>query len=114
MNLQHGGHGVRVTDERSIELPPGWTITTGYVAIDTARLGCRDRMAIGDVEHSMRRLLELGASQPWPCPRGYWDHDRFVIVDGRHQYVAALLLGHEHLLVAWPSPPTTDSNVAHP
>jgi hypothetical protein len=45
--------------------------------------------------------LQLGSQQRWPCPVGHWEGERFVITDGRHQYVAALMLGLEFLLVAW-------------
>ena len=63
-------------------------------------------MAIGDVKSSFERRLQLGDHQPWPCPRGEWQGDEFVIIDGRHEYVAALMLGQDHILVAWPDNPT--------
>ena len=58
-------------------------------------------MAMGDLDRAYQRRLQLGEHQPWPCPRGHWEGERFVLVDGRHDYVAALMLGHGHLFVAW-------------
>lgn len=79
----------------------GHVVVTGYVEIDQVRLGCRDRMAVGDVAGAYQKLLQLGSAEQWPCPVGRWNGDRFVIHDGRHQYVASLMLGRSHILVAW-------------
>jgi hypothetical protein len=88
--------------DRGMAVPPGHVVRTGYVAIERIVLGCRDRMAVGDVEAAYRKRLQLGDHQPWPCPRGVWREDgRFEIHDGRHEVVAALMLGCEHVLVAW-------------
>ena len=89
-------------EDRSLAVPPGRLVRTGYVSVWQVRLGCRERMSIGDVKSSYERRLQLGDHQPWPCPRGEWDGEDFVIHDGRHEYVAAVMLGHDHLLVAWP------------
>ena len=59
-------------------------------------------MTPGDVGQAYQRLLQCGASQPWPCPTGSWGEDGvFDLVDGRHQHLAAIMLGHRELLVAW-------------
>jgi hypothetical protein len=55
-----------------------------------------------EVERAYRRQLELGDQQAWPPPTGYWREDqRFVLTDGRNRFIASLMLGVEHLLVAW-------------
>lgn len=92
---------VATPTDRSLSVPPGKTVQTGYVAVNRVRLGCRDRMGCGDVETAYRRQLALGDHQAWPCPVGQWDGDEFVIHDGRHAYVAALMIGLDHVLVAW-------------
>lgn len=92
---------VRVAEDRSMIVPAGKLVKTGYVPIDQIKLKCRDRMSIGDVEYSVRKRLAIGPSQPWPCPVGEWDGSRFVIFDGRHDYISALMLGLEYILVAW-------------
>jgi hypothetical protein len=92
---------VLVAEERSIAVPAGRTVSTGYVEVHCVRMACRERMALGDVDVAYRRRLQLGAAQPWPPPLGYWEQDRFVLMDGRHDFVAALMLGVTHLLVAW-------------
>ncbi|RYD46947.1 MAG: hypothetical protein EOP83_28810 [Verrucomicrobiaceae bacterium] len=91
-------------EDRSLAVPPGQRVVTGYVHIDKIILGCRARMAVGDVDRAYQRRLQLGDHQPWPCPRGEWQGDRFVIIDGRHDTVAAMMLGQEYILAAWPEP----------
>lgn len=98
---------VTVALDRTGSVPAGAVVRTGYVPVHRVRLGCRARMAVGDVEAAYRRRLQLGDQQPWPCPVGHWEDDpadrcrQFVITDGRHEYAAALLLGCEYILVAW-------------
>jgi hypothetical protein len=92
---------VLIAEDRSITVPPGALIRTGYVHVDQIKLACRARMAVGDVDRAYQRRLQLGANQPWPCPRGHWDGDRFVVVDGRHDVISALMLGLDYVLVAW-------------
>lgn len=87
--------------DRSLSIAPGQIVKTGYAESHRVRLGCRARMAVGDVEAAYRRQLALGDHQAWPCPVGEWDGEMFVIHDGRHAYVAALMLGLTHILVAW-------------
>ena len=87
--------------DRTLAIGPGQTVKTGYVETHRIKLACRDRMAVGDVEAAYRRQLSLGDQQAWPCPVGEWEGNLFVIHDGRHQYVAALMLGLTHILVAW-------------
>jgi hypothetical protein len=46
-----------------------------------------------------------GGAQPAHAPMGYWRSDeRFVILDGRHRYVAAVIAGFQHILVCWLEP----------
>lgn len=85
-------------------VPPGQTIVTGYVHVDALQLGCRARMAVGDVREKYERRLQLGDHQPWPPPRGEWKGDRFTVIDGRHDVIAATMLGQEWVLCAWAEP----------
>jgi hypothetical protein len=85
-------------------VPAGHTVRTGYVPIHD--LVCfapyGHQLLPAEVERAYRRQLELGAEQAWPPPSGYWRGDhRFVLTDGRNRYIACLMLGREHLLVAW-------------
>lgn len=95
---------ILLAEDRSLAVPPGEAIRTGYVHVDKIRLACRVRMAVGDVDRAYQRRLQLGDHQPWPCPRGVWEGDRFAVIDGRHDVVAATMLGQEWILVAWPEP----------
>ena len=58
-------------------------------------------MTIGDIRGAYEKRLQLGDHQSWPCPRGHWEGEprksRFVIVDGRHEYLAAVALGVDRL-----------------
>src|SRR5829696_1864985 len=54
------------------------------------------------VERAYCRQLELGDDQAWPPLTGYWrDDGRFVLTDGRHRFIAAVMLGVEYVLAAW-------------
>jgi len=55
------------------------------------------------VERAYCRQRELGNDQAWrPSLTGYWrDDGRFVQTDGRHRFIAAVMLGVEYVLVAW-------------
>lgn len=102
-------------EDRGMAVPPGQIVRTAYVRIDQVSLACKARMAVGDVENAYRRRLGCAPAQPWPCPVGQWVGERFEIHDGRHEYVAALMLGCEHILVAWiegPSPAAVDPGEA--
>lgn len=87
--------------DRSIAVPPGAIVKTGYVPIEDVVLACRDRMGIGDLSAAYQKRLQMGDHQAWPPPRGYWRGERFVVEDGRHEFVAALMLGQQFILVAW-------------
>ena len=85
-------------------VPAGHVVRTGYVPIHNvvclAPVG--HQLLPAEVERAYRRQLDLQSQQQWPCPTGYWRSDqRFVLTDGRNRFVAALMLGIEHLLVAW-------------
>ena len=95
---------VLVPEDRAIVVPAGRVVRSGYAPIHCVRLACHDRMSVGDVDTAYRRQLCLGSSQAWPPPIGHWDGEWFVILDGRHAYVAALMHGFEYLLVAWEEP----------
>lgn len=87
--------------DRHLVVAAGKVIRTGYVDVFRCRLACRERMAVGDVDRAFQRLLQLGEQSAWPCPNGHWDGETFVIADGRHEYIASVMLGKTHILVAW-------------
>lgn len=95
---------LHIAEDRSLLVPAGATIKTAYVSVDDCVLACRDRMAVGDVDAAMKRMMAAAPGQPWPCPVGEWDGTRtkvFKIFDGRHAFIGALMLGCSHILVAW-------------
>lgn len=91
--------------DRSLRVPAGSVIVSGYVDVWKCRLANRERMAPEAVAAAWQKLLQLGADSLHPCPNGHWDGDEFVIHDGRHEYVAAVMLGREQILVAWVDTP---------
>lgn len=92
---------VAVAQDRSMLIPPGSIVETGYVSVWKCVFATRERMAVGDVDRAFQKRIQMGDHQSWPCPRGYWIDDEFIIVDGRHELIAALMLGIEYILVAW-------------
>lgn len=92
---------ILTAEDRTISVPIGAIVRTGYVDVHRVRLACRERMALGDLRAPYERRLQMGGQQPWPPPVGHWEGDWFVIEDGRHEYVAALMLGYDAILVAW-------------
>lgn len=96
---------VATSTDRSIAVPSGYIVKTGYVDVFRVRLASRERMAVGDVDRAFQKRLQLGDLQPFPPPNGYWEEGicgkTFVINDGRHEWVATVMLGHTHILVAW-------------
>lgn len=89
--------------DRWMHVTPKQRVETAWVDIWSCQLSNRDRMAVGDVAAKFQRRLALGDAQPWPAITGYWSvaDQRFVILDGRHEWVAAVMLGHEKVLVSW-------------
>lgn len=92
---------VKFATDRSMAVPPGLVVKTGYVNTDSCYMFCRDRMAVGDVDRAYQKLIQLGNHSPWPCIRGEWDGEKFKIIDGRHEFIASLMLGKAYILVAW-------------
>lgn len=93
-----------VFEDRSIKVPPGSLVRTGYVDVFSIRLACRERMAVGDVSAAYQKVLQLGTYEQFPCPNGYWKDGVFWLMDGRHQWVASVMLGKTHILVSWVTP----------
>lgn len=92
-------------EDRSLRVPAGHVVVTGYIETHRVRLRCRERMAIGDVEAAYRRVLANGGDAIHPTPNGRWCEDgEFELADGRHEYIARLMLGFEHILVTWIEP----------
>ena len=87
--------------DRHFAVPPGHIVRTAYVDVFGVRIACRERMAVGDVAEAFQKLLRAGCDQPFPCPNGHWEHRTFVIDDGRHEWLASIMLGKTHILVAW-------------
>lgn len=93
-----------MTDDRAMLVAPGSIVRTGYVDVFKCRLACRERMAVGDVDRAFQRVLQTGENSRWPCPNGHWQDDTFVIQDGRHEWLASVMVGKSHIMVAWSEP----------
>lgn len=103
-----------VAEDRGLAVPLGALVVTAYVPIHRIRMACRERMAVGDVDRAYQRLLQSAPSQPWPPPVGSWEGETFVVADGRHAYVAALMLGFAALFVAWVEASEDDAAPSRP
>jgi hypothetical protein len=92
---------VLVAEDRSMCVQPYQVVQTAWVDIDLCKLAFRLPMSPEAVEKKFRRLLNLGDCAPWPPVVGHWEGERFLVDDGRHDYLAALMLGREKLFVCW-------------
>jgi hypothetical protein len=92
---------VTVAEDRSMCVQPHQVVRTAWIDIDLCKLGFRLRMSPEAVEKKFRRLLNLGDGAPWPPIVGHWEGDRFLVDDGRHDYLAALMIGRDSLFVCW-------------
>ena len=57
-------------------------------------------------ESGSRRKEISAAAEPWRLGPvapivGHWEDGRFVVCDGRHDYLAALMIGRDKLFVCW-------------
>jgi hypothetical protein len=92
---------VRVAEDRSMCVQPHQVVRTAWVDIDLCKLGCRVPMSPDAVEKKLRRLVNIGDCAPWPPIVGHWNGERFLVDDGRHDYLASLMLGREKVFVCW-------------
>jgi len=92
---------VMVAEDRSMCVKPNQVVRTAWVDIDLCRLSLRALMSPEAGEKKFRRLLYLGQCTPWPPIVGHWEDGRFVVCDGRHDYLAALMIGRDKRLVCW-------------
>ena len=92
---------VRVAEDRSICIRPDQTVKTSWIDINSCILGNRAPMSPEAVEKSFRKLLNIGDCAPWPPVVGHWDGERFIVCDGRHEYLASLMSGRTRLFVCW-------------
>lgn len=100
-------------EHQAFHVPPGWVEVQGYIPAHWIRLGNADRMAVGDIG---RKYDELMGERHWrpgyqlsPPPKGFWEVEvdgrvNFVVADGRHRTITAILMGDRRLLVRWNSP----------
>lgn len=83
-------------------VPAGKVLRYGYVEqhrIQFADMGGMYLEAVSKWLDVYQQIGELHA-QPADAPFGHWD-DWFVIENGRHRRIAALIQGYPWLLVCW-------------
>jgi hypothetical protein len=109
-------------EDRSLCVRPTQIVKTQWVSVDDCVLGNRERMDFAAIERAGRKLLQMGDCQPWPPIVGHWrykidrietgldniiravhstERTKFVVCDGRHEFLAALALGKEEVFVGW-------------
>lgn len=97
-----GAPAAWVAEDRTLRVEPGQVVESAWIDIAQCVLANRARMSLEAVEAKYRRLLCQGEAAVWPPITGYWQADgRFLVCDGRHEYVAALIAGRAAVLVAW-------------
>jgi hypothetical protein len=90
-----------VAEDRSLSVKPGQCVRTAWIDIDLCKLANRSRMSPEAVQKKYQKLLCMGDNCSWPPIVGQWDGERFNVYDGRHEYLASLMLGRTKLLVGW-------------
>ena len=97
---------VRTLHDRSMCVQPGQVVRTAWVPTHRVRLHSHGRVSPEAVEKKFRTMLANGDTAAWPPPVGHWERDEddamyFLVCDGRHEVMAAQMLGRERVLVAW-------------
>jgi hypothetical protein len=80
---------------------PHQVVRTAWVDIDLCKLGSLLPMSPEAVEKKFRRLMNIGYCAPWSPIVGHWESGRFVVCDGRNDYLAALMMGSDRVFVCW-------------
>lgn len=92
---------VTVAMDRSLYVKRNQLVKTAQIDIDCCKLGSRVGMSPEAVEKKYRKLLCQGDDAACQPPIiGHWEGDRFIVQDGRHQYLATLMLGRDQIFVA--------------
>jgi len=89
--------------DRSLVIGQDQIVKTAWIDINRCIMGNRTPMATEAVDKAVRRLINQGNCGSWPPINGHWSPDgqRFIINDGRHEYIASLIRGMEKVFVAW-------------
>jgi hypothetical protein len=90
-----------MVEDRSFVVQPGQQVAVEWIGIDLCVLGSRLPLTPEAVEKKWRKLLQQDEAASWPPLVGHWSGPRFVIDDGRHEFVAALMRGRVRVLVCW-------------
>ena len=92
---------VAIQLDKTILVPPGKRVVVDYVHRDSIILGCKDPMAIGDVNEKYQLIKQNAPNAIYPTPVGEWKDGRFVVIDGRHTTIGYILNGYDYILVSW-------------
>jgi hypothetical protein len=88
--------------DRSMLVPRGHTVRTGWVDIYQIRFASNRPVSEGDMREARQKVLAGGDCATWPPPVGQWTGpSTFTITDGHHEAFARLECGWRQLLVAW-------------
>lgn len=90
-----------MVEDRSLLVQPNQVVRAEWISIDLCVLGCRVRMNPEAVEKKFRKLLQQGDAASWPPIVGHWEGERFSVDDGRHEFLASLMLGRTRVFVCW-------------
>lgn len=87
---------------QAVIVPAGHIVVSGHVR--TKEIVFPDHcapMAIASVKEKIDQFTHIKTGEAYPLPLGAWQDGRFHLWDGRHRYIAALMLARETMLVAW-------------
>lgn len=91
-------------------IPEGHILVTGYVPTNEIVFHSECVMSVTDVKEKITQQTHIRGGTAYPVPIGDWRDGRFHLWDGRHRYIAALLLNRKTMLVGWVIRPETDQS----
>lgn len=82
-------------------VPGNSILKYGYAKHGKIRFSHYGGVYLPAIQDYITKFRDWAGDQPMECSSGYWDGDTFVIENGRHRYIALLILGHQEFLVRW-------------
>lgn len=84
-------------------VPPGYVVRYGYVRFGQVDFANHSGLYKPAIDRHIETLVAgaAGGGQPMNAPSGFWRDGAFIITHGRHRFLAAVIVGFEHILIRW-------------
>jgi hypothetical protein len=84
-----------------MHIPKGHILKSAYIPIEDIVFTCDVPMGVEGVRDKINQWLSHKEGQSYPLPVGEWKDGKLHLWDGRHRYIAALMLARKSMLIAW-------------